>query len=103
MSTMIDNIRLVIFNACFSREQAEAVTQYIDAAIGMNTDIGDEAARVFSAQFYSALGFGRSVQNAFEQAKASLLLENIPEEDTPELFTRENVDPNELILVNPAK
>jgi hypothetical protein len=103
INTMIDNIRLVIFNACFSREQAEAVTRYVDAAIGMNTDIGDEAARVFAAQFYSAIGFGRSLQNAFEQAKALLLLENIPEEDTPEIFTREGIDPKELILVRPAQ
>jgi hypothetical protein len=102
ISTMTDSIRLVIFNACFSREQAEAVTRHIEAAIGMNTDIGDEAARVFAAQFYSAIGFGRSVQSAFEQAKALLMLENIPEEDTPELFTREGVDPNELILVQPV-
>jgi len=102
MSTMLDNIRLVVFNACFSREQAEAVTRYVDAAIGMNTDIGDEAARVFSAQFYSAIGFGRSVQNAFEQAKTLLLLQNIPEENTPELFSREGIDPSELILVRPT-
>jgi hypothetical protein len=103
MSTMTDTIRLVIFNACFSREQAEAVTRHVDAAIGMNADIGDEAARVFSAQFYSSIGFGHSIQNAFEQAKAILLLENIPEEDTPELFTREGINPNELILVRPTK
>jgi hypothetical protein len=102
MSTMTDNIRLVIFNACFSREQAEAVTRHVDAAIGMKVDIGDEAARVFSAQFYSSIGFGHSIQSAFEQARAILLLENIPEEDTPELFTHEGIDPNELILVRPV-
>ena len=101
MSTMTDNIRLVIFNACFSSEQAQAVTRYVDAAVGMNAAIGDEAARVFAAQFYSAIGFGRSVQQAFDQARALLLLEGIPEDKTPELFTREGVDAGQVILVRP--
>lgn len=99
MSTMADNVRLVLFNTCFSGEQAAAVTKCIDAAIGMNTEIGDEEARVFASQFYSAIGFGLSIQQAFDQAKARLLLEDIPENDLPELFVREDVDPNTIILV----
>lgn len=97
-----DNIELIVFNACYSRGQAEAVTQHIDAAIGMTAAIGDEGARVFSAQLYSALSFGKSVRRAFEQARAQLLLEGIHEEDTPELFTREGLDPDEIVLVRPA-
>lgn len=101
MSTVTDNIRLVIFNACFSRDQAEAVTQYVDAAIGMNNKVGDNAARVFAAQFYSAIGFGRSIKQAFEQGRSALLLEGIPEENTPVLFTRDSVDSESIILVRP--
>ncbi len=97
-----DNIELIVFNACYSRGQAEAVAQHINAAIGMTTAIGDEAARVFSAQFYSALSFGKSVRRAFEQARAQLLLEGIREEDTPELYTRQGLDPDEMVLVRPA-
>jgi len=52
----------------------------------MNTAIGDDAARVFSAQFYSAIGFSHSIQQAFDQVKAALLLEGIREELTPELI-----------------
>lgn len=101
MDAMADNIQVVIFNTCFSREQAEAVTQHVDIAIGMNISIGDEAARVFAAQFYSAIGFGRSVQGAFDQAIAALMLEGISEESTPELFSAEGVNPDEIILVRP--
>ncbi|MDH3442075.1 MAG: CHAT domain-containing protein [Gammaproteobacteria bacterium] len=36
--------RVAIFNACSAQEQAEAVTQHIDCAIGMSKAIGDEAA-----------------------------------------------------------
>src|SRR5690606_8680733 len=61
----------------------------------------DEAARVFAAQFYSAVGFGLSLSKAFEQGKAALMLEGIPEEDIPELYLAENVNPDELILVQP--
>ena len=102
MNTMADNIQVVIFNTCFSSGQAEAVTQNVDVAIGMNTSIGDGAARIFSAQFYSAIGFGRSVQNAFNQAKAALMLEGILEEKTPELFTREGITADQVILVRPT-
>lgn len=94
-------IRLVFFNACYSRPQAEAVVQHVDAAIGMNTALGDEAARVFSAAFYSAIGFGTSVDVAFKQARTALMLESIAEENTPELFVRPELSGSELVIVKP--
>ncbi|BCM88894.1 hypothetical protein IAD21_00736 [Abditibacteriota bacterium] len=93
------NIRVVILNACYSRAQAQAITQHADCAIGMNNAIGDEAARIFAASFYSALGFGCSIQDAFDQGLLALQLEGIPEDLTPELLVREGVDPSQLILV----
>lgn len=102
MAAASADIGLVFFNTCYSRNQAEAVVQHVDAAIGMNTSIGDEAARVFAAQFYSAVGFGLSVKRAFEQAKAALMLENIPEENTPELFVADALDTDTLVLVRPT-
>lgn len=95
------DIQLVFFNTCFSHRQAEAVVQHVPAAIGMKVAIGDEAARVFAAQFYSAVGFGKSVKQAFGQAKAALLLEGISEVDTPVLHIAVGVDAEELILVRP--
>lgn len=94
-------IQLVFFNTCYSQHQAEAVVEHVNAAIGMTTAVGDEAARIFAAQFYSAIGFGLSIKAAFEQAKAALMLEGIPEQDTPELFTAQDTDANQLILVKP--
>lgn len=101
MAAASGEIRLVFFNTCYSRNQAEAVVQHVKAAIGMKTSIGDGAARVFAAQFYSAIGFGLSVKQAFEQAKAALMLEGIAEQDTPELFVAAGVDVQQLILVKP--
>lgn len=94
-------IRLVFFNTCFSERQAQAVVAAIDAAIGMTTSIGDNAARVFAAQFYSAIGFGLSIPKAFAQAKAAVMLEGIPEENTPRLFLREGLAEEDLVLVQP--
>lgn len=101
MAAASGEIRLVFFNTCYSRNQAEAVVQHVQVAIGMKTSIGDVAARVFAAQFYSAIGFGLSVKRAFEQAKAALMLEGIPEHDTPELFVAAGVDAEHLIIVKP--
>lgn len=94
-----DNIRLVVLNACYSRIQAEAIAEVIDCVVGMNQAIGDEAAIVFAASFYRAIGFGRSIQEAFDQGKAALLLEGIPEEQTPELLVKRGTDPSQIVLL----
>jgi CHAT domain-containing protein len=100
-TTLRDNIRVVVLNACFSRGQAEALTQVVDCVVGMRQEVSDDAAIVFAASFYRGIGFGRSVQNAFEQGRTALMLEGIPEEWTPELLTRQGVDASEVVLVNP--
>jgi CHAT domain-containing protein len=38
--TLKDNVRLVLFNACSTRPQAEAIAQTIDCTVGMNQPIG---------------------------------------------------------------
>lgn len=100
--TLKDNIRVVVFNACFSRSQAAAIVENIDCAVGMNKAIGDQAAITFAASFYRALGFGRSVQEAFDQGKTALMLAGIREENTPELLCRQGVDPADIVLVQAA-
>lgn len=101
MMASSDNIRLVFFNTCYSRNQAREISEIVDATIGMNTSIGDEAARIFSSQFYSSIGFGNSVKKSFDQAKALLMMEGIPEENTPELFIKSGLTADEIILVQP--
>ena len=100
-TTLKDNIRLVVLNACYSRPQAEAIVGVIDCAVGMKQAIGDRAAITFAASFYRALGFGRSIQEAFDQGKTALLLEGIPEGDVPDLLLRDGVDPSRIVLVSP--
>lgn len=103
MATVSDKVRLVFFNTCFSFGQAEAIVGHIEAAIGMTISIGDEAACVFAAQFYSAIGFGLSLDKAFKQAKAALLLESIAEENTPELYVKDGLNAEDIYIVRPAE
>jgi hypothetical protein len=98
-SSVNDNIRLVVMNACYSEVQAKAIAEVIDCVIGMKSDIGDHAAITFAEYFYNALGYGRSVKQAFEQGKAALMLESIPEEDVPVLISLKGIDPADVFLV----
>src|SRR5262245_29569300 len=100
--TLKDNVRVVLLNACWTRPQAEAIARTIDYTIGMNRAVGDEAAIVFAASFYRAIGFGRSAREAFELGKAALLLEGIPEAETPELFIREGIEAPDVTLISPT-
>lgn len=97
--TMKGNIRLVLLNSCYSETQAEAITEEIDCTIGMNRAISDRAAIVLAGAFYRAIGFGESVQMAFEQAMTALMLEGIPEEDTAILKCGPGIDANQIVLV----
>ena len=94
-----DNLRLVVFNNCFSSSFAENVSEIVEAAIGMNNSISDEAAIVFASQLYSAIGFGNSLEKSFNQSKARLLLEGINENLTPELYVNENFKSSDIYIV----
>jgi hypothetical protein len=94
-----ESVKLVFFNTCFSYNQAQSCIQHVNAAIGMNREIGDEAARVFFSQFYSAIGFGHSIPKAFGQAKAALMMEDLSQADIPELYLKEGLTEDELRLV----
>ena len=96
-----DNIQLVVFNACFAEVQAQAVVQHVNCAIGMNDAITDDAARIFSASLYRALGFGRTVQEAFELGLFAIKAENLQEESIPQLLEREEGIAAKIRIVEP--
>jgi len=95
-----DDIRVVVLNACYSEEQAMAIAEVIDCVVGMSDSVGDESARRFSAGFYRALGFGRSVQNAFDQGLAAIALDGLDDEDVPVLHVRDGVDASQVVLAD---
>jgi hypothetical protein len=90
---MNGEIRVVVLNACYSAAQALEIGRYVDYVIGMRAPITDEAATIFAASFYSALGFRRSIPQAYEEAVAVLRLHGPAGRHIPELLTRRNANP----------
>jgi hypothetical protein len=85
------HVRLVLLNACFTKEQARSISEVVDYSIGAAKPIGDKASVAFAGAFYRALGFGKSVRDAFASAKAELVLTKIPRSRGIELFVRHGV------------
>jgi hypothetical protein len=94
-----DNVRCVVLNACFSAVQAEAIVREIDCVVGMSPAIGDEAAIQFAGGFYQALGYGRSVQTAFDLGCSEIDLAGPGEEATPQILVKPGVEAASLTLV----
>lgn len=92
-----NTIQCVFLNACYSKEQSEAIHQHIDYVVGMNQAIGDQAAIEFAIGFYDALGAGRSIEDSFELGCTAIDLEGIPESSTPVLKI------NPRLLLSPSK
>ena len=90
---------MIVFNNCFSSTQAKIIVDKVEATIGMNASIGDEAAIIFSSQLYSAIGFGMSLEKAFGQARARLMAEVTLEENTPQLYVKDGFEAKDIILV----
>lgn len=89
-------VTAVLLNSCYSQEQAEVLRDSIGCVVGMKGAIPDESARTFAVSFYRALGHGRSVHNAFEQACATL--EGLRQRAEPRCLTRADVNADELYL-----
>ena len=88
------HLRLVLLNACFTKIQARQISEVIDYTVGTGKGIGDKAGVAFAGAFYRALGFGKSIRDAFDSAKAELGLIKMPRAQGIELFVREGL--NEL-------
>jgi len=99
----LDRIRLVVFNSCNSAAQAEFACLHLDAAIGMDEPIDDEAAQIFAGQLYNAIGFGKSLARAIEQARVHGQLVTGDESGLgePRLHVAAGIDPSEIYLVKP--
>ena len=70
-----DMVECVLLNACYSEKQADAIVQHINYAIGMRQEIRDDAAIIFARGFYQALGYGKSISEAFNFGRNAIELE----------------------------
>ena len=85
------HLRLVLLNACFTKTQARSLAAVIDYSVGTGRGIGDKGSVAFAGAFYRALGFGKSIREAFESAKAELVLTKMPRTQGIELFVRDGI------------
>ena len=106
-------VRLVVLNACYSDALGIALTAHIDIVVGMRSAVPDGAAVTFALTFYQQLAGGRSVQTAFEVARAVLLghasdaaswardmklFEPASEDSLPQLRVRAGIDASQLVF-----
>ncbi|HZI48334.1 MAG TPA: CHAT domain-containing protein [Pyrinomonadaceae bacterium] len=87
-----NHVRLVVLNACFTKLQARSIAEVIDYSIGAARPIGDRVSVAFAGAFYRALGFGKSITDAFKSASAQLRLTKMPRARGFELFVRDGIN-----------
>jgi len=97
-----DNIKCVVLNACYSKNQAQAIAKNIDCVIGMSKAIGDLSAINFSTSFYQAIGFGRDINKAFKLGCSQIDLQGLDEQDIPKLLAI-NKNPDRIVFTNIAR
>lgn len=85
------HLRLVVLNACFMKDQAQLLSEVIDYTVGTGDRIKDKAGVAFAGAFYRALGFGKSVRDAFDSAMVELGLTKMPGTKGIELFVRDGL------------
>ena len=85
-------ISVVFLNACYSKQQARAISKYVDYIIGMKKAVSDEAAIIFSSKFYKSLLKKINYKEAYDDAIAylSYYLEN--ESSIPKLIIAHGFD-----------
>lgn len=98
VGAMAPSVRMVVLNGCYSDVFAEALCDVVDCVVGVPGPIGDDAARAFATGFYRALGNRRSVGNALDQATATLIVKQYPDEMQPRYRSREGIDVHDVVL-----
>lgn len=83
---MNQEVHCVVLNACFSEEQAKAISEHIDFVIGMRDAIGDDAALKFAQGFYEAVWAGESFERAFKFGCSAIDTAGMAENEVPVLL-----------------
>lgn len=69
-----EHLQCIVLNACYSEVQADEIVKHINYVIGMKQAIRDDAAIAFSLGFYRALGYEKTIEDAFEWGKNAIQL-----------------------------
>src|SRR5262245_58526031 len=91
--------RLLVFNACDTLDGAEVFLDAVEAVVAMSDSIGDAAACIFAAQFYSALASGQSLEAALKQGKIVLKAAKLADADLPSAISAKGVKTDNLTFI----
>lgn len=80
-----EQVKCVLLNACYSKEQAKVISKHGIYVIGMNDAIGDKAAIDFAVGFYQSLGEKNEFTFAYEIAMVNIS-PNFYDSDIPEMW-----------------
>lgn len=92
------SVKLVVFSACYSEVQAEALLTHIDCVVGIGGSLRENAARNFAIGFYGGLSERESVAVAYKQGRAAISLEGLSHGETLQLRVRAGVDAAKLVF-----
>jgi len=97
-------IDLVFLDACYSERQARAIAEHVNCVIGMSDAIPEITATEFASTFYSSLGFGKNIKDAYDLAMAQLGLLSMPGDRIPKLIVKEGMEASKIhIRANESK
>jgi hypothetical protein len=80
--------KCIVFNSCYSKEQAKVISRHVANVVGMNKAVPDNTAIKFATGFYQALGDGRDFHFAYKIGLVSVKLEGIKGSDIPEFWQK---------------
>lgn len=73
-------IKVVVFNACHSSEQAQAISEVVPYVVGTSWSVSDKAAIAFASGFYFGVAEGMTIENAVNFGIGQALAFNEPED-----------------------
>lgn len=71
---LVGSVRCVVLNCCFSDSISRLILPHVEAVIGCDDSIADDAAIMFTRAFYRALSHGVTLQQSFNLARNDLNL-----------------------------
>lgn len=94
---------LVVLNACDTADKAgDEILPFVPVVVAMAGSVHDNTAGVFAARFYAAITAGLSIKKAFDQAQLFVELAGLDEDSWMiTLVHRDDVDPDDVVLVRP--
>ena len=81
-----ENVKCVVLNACYSSEQAAAISQHIPFVIGMSDSVADASALAFAVGFYDAVGAGETYETSFKHGRNAIELDGLPGHELPNIM-----------------